>query len=400
MVSPRLTLVSEAYPSICAADLAAVFHSRDADPLGQTITVSNVWGGSKDYAVTAVVAPVPSNTHLPYDFAAYRDVRDETRWNFYSTIGYVALREGADVEALRRKLPGFVRRHAHYDDVPPTLPALRLQPVTTIHLQPGWGRAGTAFGPSHALYLFSVVAVLILLIACVNFMNLATARATWRAREVGVRKTVGAQRVQLVVQFLAESMLTSLLALVLALMLVELTLPAFNALTGGSLVVDYLRQPDLLLGFLGVAVVTGLFSGSYPALFLSGFRPASVLKSSGTSRPGGAGLRRALVVFQFTAAVVLLVATLVVSRQMDYVRANRVNVRQAEVVVLNQTAALGGGYEPFKQALLGSPAVASVATGSLPGIVNMSQSYQDSTGTRLTLAGVRPRTARSSRMSA
>ncbi|HMB94194.1 MAG TPA: ABC transporter permease, partial [Rhodothermales bacterium] len=198
--------------SVVLTESAAHIYFGEEDPLGQVLSV--VSRNEANYTVRAVIEDVPGNAHLQFSMVAHRPDRDQPRWNYYMTGGYVLLREDADLAALEAKLPDFVEQNAYYDHPRENLPSLMLQLVTTMHLYPEWEKESAGMGPVQYLYLFGGVALLILLIACINFMNLATARSATRAREVGVRKTVGAGRGQLIFQFLSESVLMSMLALV------------------------------------------------------------------------------------------------------------------------------------------------------------------------------------------
>ena len=363
--------------SVVLTESAARTYFGDEDPVGQVLTATTRQG--TDYTVRAVIEDVPGNAHLQFNMVAHRPDRDQPHWNFSTTGGYVLLREDADLAALEAKLPGFVEQNAYYDHPRETLPSLLLQPVTAIHLYPEWGQPSAGMGPVQYLYLFGGVALLILLIACINFMNLATARSATRAREVGVRKTVGAGRGQLIVQFLSESVLMSLIALVLALVLVELLLPAFNAIVGQDLDIHYGSEPVLLI-LGGIAILAGLFSGMYPAFFLSSFRPARVLKGQLGGQTSGAGFRKALVVFQFGASVALILATVIIYNQMAFIRTTRLNANDDQVLVIQQSYVLENRFDTFKQAVGARPYVASVASGKVPGSIDGVSGYEDSTG--------------------
>jgi len=234
-------------------------------------------------------------------------------------------------------------------------------------------------GPVQYLYIFSAAALLILLIACVNFMNLTTARSANRALEVGVRKSMGAQRGQLALQFLAESVVISLFAFILALGLVKVFLPTFATLVDTKLTLNLANDPVWLLVLPGIALVVGIFSGSYPAFVLSSFLPTQVLRGNLPRHAWGSGLRKALVIIQFVASVVLILATAVVYRQLDFIRATRLNMNDGQVVVISNPwkgdYAIGTTYEAFKDALLSHPGITRVASGKAPGSVLALSTY-------------------------
>jgi putative ABC transport system permease protein len=248
---------------------------------------------------------------------------------------------------------------------------IRLQPVTDIHLHSNL-IFDTANGEITNVYLFSAIAVLILLIASVNFMNLATAVSLKRSKEVGVKKVLGAGRKQLIAQFLGESLLTSLLAVIVAIGFIELLLPVFNQLAQKTLTIHYLGSDSVIPGMLVLAVFLGFFSGSYPAFFLSAFVPVKVLKGTpgaSSSHSGSkAGLRKTLIVFQFAISIVLVIGTGVVYQQLDYVRHKKLGFDKEQMVWFRlPTYREDINYDAFRDKLLQNPGVQMVArTSGLP----------------------------------
>lgn len=299
-----------------------------AEPaIGQSITVS----GTRAYTVIGVFADVPKNSHLRFDSIALFDVeryKDRPwvadQWTSVNVRTYVLLRSAAARARVEAAMPGFIDRNVVVDfpgftEPPSTLVRFDLMPVRDIHLhadKAGYARTGSFT----AVVAFAGIALLILIIACINFVNLATARAMTRAREVSMRKVVGATRRQLIVQHLGEAVLTALVALVLALALVELALPAFNAFLHKELRLDVLDDPMLLVVMLGLIVTVGVVGGLYPALYLSRFRPAEVLKANQSSAHGSSLLRAGLVVFQFAISIALIVCTATIYTQTIYAR--------------------------------------------------------------------------------
>ncbi len=341
---------------------AAEKYFGDADPLGQTLRLDN----RLSLEITGVVADLPSNSHLDFDFAAsfatmpawYQATAFDSWW-WPKLTTYVRLKEGT-AAFDKARLQALVARHreAHFAEA--IVP--RLQPVTDIHLYGNPGGNAIRF-----VYIFSIIAAFILLIACVNYMNLSTARSARRAREVGVRKVAGARRRQLVGQFLGESSLIVLVALGLGLMGAELLLPAFNALSGNNLSLD-LTSPRLwgLMGGLWVGV--SLLAGSYPAFFLSKFAPSAVLKGAGAPGVGGRRLRQGLVVAQFVITIILLAGTLIVYQQVDFMRSASLGFETEQVVAVP----LREGHEQYqalKQELGQQPGVVSVSAANwYPGV--------------------------------
>ena len=349
---------------------------RDEDPIGKTITIDNQY----DFAVTGVFEDVPDNTHFHFDFlASFVSMNDPQtlyllnvlEFPFPFSYNYVLLEEGATKEAFEAKMPGFIEAH-----VPPQFlqggRQMRafLQPITDIHLHSTLENEIEANGDASVVYIFLAVGLFILLIACVNFMNLATARSASRAKEVGMRKVVGAQRRHLIGQFLGESALLALVALVLAMVLVALALPTFGSLTGKAITIGTLIAPTFVLALIGVALTVGLLAGSYPAFFLSAFRPAAVLKGELRAGAGrGTWLRKGLIVFQFFISIGLIIGTGIVYNQMQYARDKKLGFDKEHVVVVQMTDPNASRhYQSFKDAVLQHPNVLNVSAGfSTPG---------------------------------
>jgi len=347
----------------------------DADPMGRTVVING-----NDMKVTGVIEDLPPNSQFDFDFmfpivnmTKWRESRlDDWTYSQYTT--YIELAENADAESLEARVSGIVRRH-----LPESKKDIELQPLTSGHLHSLHLSQWTMMYPNPGnityVYIFSLAALIALLVSCVNFMNLATARAGTRVREVGLRKVAGAGRNDLIRQFIGESLLTSLLALLGALMLVALSLPVYNRLTGKQLDIQDLAGVGALPGILMIALLTGLIAGSYPALFLSSFQPDQVLRSSFFIRSGRRGiLRKTLVVFQFTATAILLIGTAAVSSQMHYIRHKDLGFDQENII---HFAAYGGfekNWEAARAELLANPQVLAACRAFPP-----SQGLQGST---------------------
>lgn len=333
----------------------------EADPIGESLTLNGQWS----VAVTGVIRDLPATTHLSLD--ALVSLSTLTRafgpgmlesWDGntdYHT--YILLREGADVASIESRLPAFLDRHIENGSA---YSSLTLMNVADVHLRSNRDEEWKVPGNLEAVYSFAAIAVGILLIACINFMNLSTARAVTRAREVGVRKSIGATKAHLVAQFLGESILVCALATVIAVALVELALPAFAAFSGVELEFDYLRDPALLAGLAGLTLIVGLVAGSYPAFYLSAFEPSRVLKGEVTRGRAGAAFRNGLVVFQFAIATALVIATAVVYRQTSFARTLDLGFDKDQVVLVSDIATLGTQWPAFKETLLTDPGVVSV----------------------------------------
>jgi len=298
---------------------AADRYFGNEDPIGQTLNLMD----QADVTVTAIIEDLPDNTHMSFEIVGSMAAiplmmgPDQLEnWGSNNYYTYLRLPEGYDPDDLESRFEDFLIKHWNEDA--PSMSALGLQLLPDIHLTSNRSGEWQANGSIAVVYTFSAVALVVLLIACINFMNLTTARSTQRAKEVGVRKVVGAKRSQLIAQFMGESIMLTAFAMLLAVALVELILPVFAAFLEKPLSFSLADPKSLVILLLGTALV-GLFAGSYPALYLSKFRPVEVLKgpASGT---GSALLRKSLVVFQFATSIALLIATGVVMAQMEYAR--------------------------------------------------------------------------------
>ncbi|MPR34827.1 ABC transporter permease [Salmonirosea aquatica] len=339
---------------------------------GQTLQLDD----DKLYTVGAVLEDLPANSTLQFDWLAnFKNIEQPymSEWGWNSVIMYARLLPTATADHAAASMKDIFRRYAKFDngEVPV------LHPMTDMHLYSDYKDGKAAGGRIEYVRIFSIVALFILLIACVNFMNLATARSSVRAREVGIRKVMGAGRASLIGQFLGESMLMSLLAALLALTMVWSALPAFNQLFDKHIVLD-LTNPSLWLLVVELVLVTGLLSGSYPALFLSALRPIRILKGFTKVGTGPALFRRSLVVFQFSLSVFLIVGMLTVGSQMRYLRTTHLGLDRENVLYIP----LEGTFEQFeksdllRQETMRQPAVASATlTSQLP--VNVRNSTTD-----------------------
>jgi putative ABC transport system permease protein len=344
----------------------------DGPALGQVLNAD----GRRDYVVTGVVEDPPRNAHFHYDFLASVETYPDSRspvWVNNNYLTYFLLREGARAEAVKAKLSGLVRKF-----VGPQVQAAIgitldqfvasggrydyfIQPVKDIHLRSHYQGELEPNSDIAYVYIFSVVALGILAVAVINFVNLATARSARRAREVGIRKTLGSHRSRLVRQFLVESVLMAFLAVLLALLLVQVLLPAFNQITGKTLAMPYAESPYAIPGLLALVLVVGVLAGTYPAFFLASFDPATVLKTETAGRSRKSRLRNVLVVFQFAVSVILIIGTFVVRRQMDYVRTRDLGFNKDQVVVVEKVDDIGNQIQAFKQALLANPRILSAS---------------------------------------
>ena len=356
----------------------------NADPIGKVITIRERYYGG-DYTVAAVLQTPPRSSSLQFDLLHFTDGRtqeaifDWTLWQGrVQQAGietFVLLRDGINVGEFEAKMSGIIERHLGADVR--RILSYRLQPLVRLHLYGVQDYNLSSGGNVHALYLFAAIAVLVLAIAAINFVNLATARSMYRAREVGMRKVVGARRSQLIQQFLCETVLLAFLALIIAVPIARVVLLEISARTAAHYVLDAPMLFGLLPGLFALAVFVGLMAGMYPAFYLSAFRPADVLK--GIAHLQGARLRQVLVVAQFAIAILLMIVTDVIYRQLDYIQHKDLGFDKEHLVLLpifkldrrlktNDDPWLVVRYNTVKQAFLEHPNIVSAsAFRFLPG---------------------------------
>jgi len=348
--------------SIVLSERMAKKYFRNEDPLGKTIALFS----GIDMVVSGVMKDIPQNSHLQFDFLGHFDfIQKNFGWgrgwhnnNYYT---YVQLQENSDVERLGAEVFEYFQKIGQQSGT-----KFLLQPVKDIHLRSYFAIDiyGATQDRSIYVYVFSVVALIVILIACINFMNLSTARSAIRAKEVGMRKVVGGSRPDIIRQFFGESIMFAFLAAVFAAVLVKIFLPAFNNLTGKSLVFSLFSDVKILLFFIGIALTAGVISGIYPALFISAFQPVKVLKGGSTSGFRSSFLRKALVVFQFSLSIIFIAGTLIVSSQLNYVRNRSLGFNQEHVIHFTMGGYLGDRYQAFKDELLQSSGIMGVTKSS------------------------------------
>ncbi|QMU26712.1 ABC transporter permease [Adhaeribacter radiodurans] len=339
--------------------------------LGKVIQI----GDEDKFMVSGVFQDVPKNSSLQFDYVLPFEVLFQHNhwlrdWGASSIQTFVLLKENAQADAVSSKIENFVKTQAKG-----SISTLMLQPLKEFYLYDKFENGKPAGGRIVYVRLFSVVAGFILLIACINFMNLATARSAHRAKEVGVRKVIGASRTSLVSQFLTESFLLSLLSMVIAVAIVAYTLPFFNQLTGKSIFLPFLH-PTFLLAVLSITLFTSLLAGSYPAFFLSAFRSVQVLKGIIKAGSGTAYLRQGLVIFQFVLSTSLIISTVVVHRQIQYMKNKDLGLNQENLIYFPGSGGILNHFEAYKTELLVQPGIGKVAQSSqeLLGRVTTSQS--------------------------
>ncbi|MCK5146250.1 ABC transporter permease [bacterium] len=356
---PQAALV---YPSsVAISEAMADKYFGQEDPIGKTINFDN----DMDLRVTGVFKDFPDNSHMQFDFlASFNTLPNVPIWLSFNYYTYVLLKKNVDVQALTDKFPQMIQKYfgpefqqfmgKSMDEVLSVGNRLDfyLKPLKTIHLYSNVDADIAPQGDIRYVTIFSAVAIFILIIACVNFMNLATARSTKRAMEVGLRKVVGSTRLQLIAQFLTESLIISILALFIAIGLAAAALPQFNNISGKALDIALLLQPTILLAFISIFLFTGLGAGLYPAFFLSSFSPLSILKERTQSHGRGRALRSILVVFQFTLAIVLMISTFIVYRQLNFIQNKNIGYDKEQVLLIKDAYILNAQTQTFKEAIL------------------------------------------------
>ena len=361
------------------------------NPLGETLELE-FWFGKNEYKVTGVIENYPENSHLVFSMLAnidqldaeYSDMMNNWDSNFLAT--YVLLKEGTYAAQLEEKFPAFLDRHLNESSWNTGL-EMYLQPLTEIHLFSDHIRFQTYNnnqGSIDYIYIFAAIALFILLIACINFMNLSTARSVKRAREVGIRKVMGSQRKELIAQFLGESIIISFIALILAVGLAQTAIPFVNEVSGRDLVLGEQNYAFLIPVLIGVAILTGIFAGIYPAFFLSAFRPIETLKAQFNIGPKGrsAQMRKLLVVTQFTIAIALIICTGIVINQMDYIRNKNLGFNREQLMYLPiRGEEESNSIEQLKSTLAENPQIISAAASSGQTGVSGNQSTRTVAGT-------------------
>ncbi|MDZ4148222.1 MAG: ABC transporter permease [Flavobacteriaceae bacterium] len=356
--------------------------------LGKTVEVKNE-ETTTPYKITAVIKDIPHNTHFNFDFLFSMKNVDYswgqlTSHNFHT---YLLLKPGTDYKLFEKNFSKYMELYM--------LPAIQqfinvknmdelkksgtyinysLIPLTAIHLHSNYSFEITPSGNIQYVYIFSAVALFILILACINFMNLSTARSAKRAREVGIRKVLGTERKTLIFQFLAESTLTAFISLIIALGIAYLVLPLFNNVAAKSLSVNDLFGVQILPLLVLLPFVVGLLAGSYPALFLSKFKPIVVLKGNANSGFKKSNLRNVLVVFQFSASIILIISTLIVYSQLQYIQTKKLGFNKDQVLIIDDAHALNNNLQAFKNEVLAMQGVSSGTLSSFLPVANSSRS--------------------------
>lgn len=364
--------------SIVITESMATKYFEGEDPIGKVLK----FRGQMDLIVTAIAKDVPANSHVHFDFlVSFSSLPQQYRgwtsrnWYWNPCWTYVLMREGASLNELADNFPKFVDKYFHPAIKEQT--RLEFQPLTDIHLKSNLDYEIEPNGREANIYIFGGIALFILLIACINFMNLATARSANRAKEVGLRKTLGGHRKQLIVQFLTESTLMSVIAVIVAIGIVALILPAFNHLTAKTISLAILNQPITWLALLGIIVFVGFGAGIYPATVLTSFQPVKVLKGLRVEKQG-VSFRKVLVVAQFTISIILMIGTGVAIQQLVFLQNDDLGFNKEHIVMVPVIgSSMAKHYENYKDEVLTHPDIISVtALEEVLGAKHQTANYQ------------------------
>jgi putative ABC transport system permease protein len=375
--NPKTALV-EPNTLVLSESTAAKLFPNNEDPIGQTLILDN----QHNFKITGVYKDIPRESHFHFSMMLSMEGYEASRsdeWLSHNFVTYLLLRDGASAQELQAKFPKLIDIH-----VTPMLKQMlgpdvdmdaflqagnkldyTLRPLLDIHLHSDLSGEFEPNSDITYVYLFGAVALFILLIACINFMNLSTARSANRAKEVGMRKVMGSLRLHLVNQFLMESILLSLFAFVIALLLAYLAMPFFNDLAGRQITIPW-TNPAFVTIVFGVSILIGIFAGTYPAFFLSAFRPINVLKGNMALGMKSGLIRSGLVVFQFSISIILIIGTFTVQQQLSYIQQKKIGFNKDQVIVIQDAYAMGDQLQSFKDEVIKS---AAITNGSISGFL-------------------------------
>ncbi len=360
--------------SVMLSEETAKKYFGNEDPMNKILRANNQF----DIKVTGVYQKFPSNAHLhPSIIVSFNTLKDSavygaenlrTNWGNNSFFTYLLLPEHYDPNRMIARFPDFVNKRMDHKDYNGALPSkftkIGLQKLTDIHLYSHTDYEAEPNGDINRVYIFSVIAMFILLIACINYMNLSTARSTLRAREIGIRKVIGAQKKEIIYQFLSESVLIALVAILISLVLLYFTLPWLNKLSDQHLTMGMLSKWQILLPVMLAPFMIGVLSGIYPALFMSSFQPVKTLKGFLKAGKGNISFRKVLVVTQFGISIVLIITTIIVFQQLRYMQSTSLGYDKEHLLTIPYSNFLNPSYDVFRNELLRNPDIKEVARSS------------------------------------
>ena len=370
--NPKLAL-KDPFSIMLSEELAKKYFGND-EPLNKAIRINNQF----NLKITGIFKSFPSNAHLhPEILVSFNTLKDSsiygeenlrTNWGNNSFFTYLLMPKNYPVEKMIGQFTVFLDKHMDHKDFngkdPSKFTRLGMQKLTDIHLRSHLDYEAEENGDIKRVYIFSAIALFILLIACINYMNLSTARSALRAREIGIRKVIGAQKKQLVFQFLSESILLTLLALVLAIAILWFALPGLNSISGQNMSIDLILNWKILLPILLTPFLVGFVAGIYPALFMSSFQPVKTLKGLFKSTGGNISLRKILVVAQFSISIILIICTMIVFQQLRYMQTKSLGYNKDHIINLLYYNNISDQYESFRNDLLRQPNVKNVTRSS------------------------------------
>jgi putative ABC transport system permease protein len=374
------TALNDPHSAVITESTAKKYFNK-VNVVGQTLTLND----TSTYKITGVIKDIPAQSHFNYDFFLSFSTLPESRiggWGYSGVHNYVLVKPGANIKKLESQIAAIEIKHSFSAAAWTTngnYLRMILKPLLDIHLKDDSQYSLSKNGSMEYIYIFSVIAIFILLIACVNFMNLSTARSSNRAKEVGVRKVLGSARKYLVAQFLTESILVTLVSTIIAVVLAFALLPLFNQMADKQLAFTVQSLSWLLPSLIIIVLVIGFLAGSYPAFFLSAFQPIDVLKGKISTGFKGGFLRSFLVVFQFSISIFLIIGTLVIYNQLNYIHNKSLGFDRNQVLVIKNTTSLGKNAQLLTQELK-----------QLPGVVNTTMSAYTPTGSDRLKTGLFP----------
>ncbi|MBN8851761.1 MAG: macrolide export ATP-binding/permease MacB [Sphingobacteriales bacterium 50-39] len=369
--NPHTALI-DPFSVIITEDVAHRYFGND-DPMGKAIRMNNQF----NLKVTGIIKPLPEAAHFhPHILISFNTLKDtaiygeknlQTNWGNNAFYTYLLFPKNYPVKNVEARLDAFLDKYmaTYYGNTQPSkMTRLYLQKLTDIHLTSHLDEEMEENGDIKRVYIFGAIALFILFIACINYMNLSTARSALRAKEIGIRKTSGAQRGEIIVQFLSESVLITFLATILAVGLTWLTLPLLNTVTGLSLNIDSVLIPPVIATLILTPFIIGIISGIYPALFMSSFQPVKVLKGLFKAGKSTVSFRQALVVTQFAISIILIICTAVVFQQLHYMQEKSLGFDKERIVTLGYDAGLSMTYDAFRNELRNSALIKDVSRSS------------------------------------
>lgn len=364
--------------TVVLSETGARKYFGDANPLGKDLEMDLPYVGKIHFEVTGIIRDIPENSHFHFNIlgalVSFPDLINSDGWSNNNFKSYFLLKPGTSAKDLETKFTDYVIESFGAKNYEAAIAQgnswdFFLQPLTSIHLKSDLNGEFEPNGNIRYVYIFSIIAFFVLFIACINFMNLSTAKSIRRAREVGIRKVAGSTKSQLIMQFLGESLIMAGASLILAILAVKLLLPVFSDWLGRNLSFDLFARPWMLITLGGMTLVIGILAGLYPAFVLSSFRPVKVLKAQTAGESKGIGLRNILVVVQFGASIFLITGTLAINRQLRFINRTDIGFEKSNLMIIRTPPSFNSASTAFKQEMLGISGVEAVsASSSLPGL--------------------------------